>query len=92
MKAYRMPMTVIREVEIAPEVIAAVYANAAAILEEDSTYGVHHAITKASDHLPEHVYRFAFTSFYERFGVWSGNDEGVTMLCFAAALAKTGDL
>ena len=85
-------MFVRRELQIAPEVVAAVYASAAAILENDFTYGVHHAITKASDHLPEHVYRFAFTAFHEAFGVWSGDDDGVTMLCFAAAIARTGDL
>lgn len=92
MRGYRYYYSVRREGTIPAEVIATAFANAAAWLESNPQYDAHTAIRKATDHLPEHVARYAVIGFREAFGVWGSDDESVLMLCFAACAARSGEL
>lgn len=73
-------------------VFAQAYEDAAAWLEQNPNYDASTAILKATDHLPEMTARLAGLAFFESFGCWCGDDEGVLMLCFAAAFARTDRL
>lgn len=73
-------------------VFAQAYLDAAAWLEQNPNYDASAAILKATDRLPERTAKLAALAFFESFGAWSGDDEGVLMLCFAAAFARTDRL
>ena len=66
------------------------WVEAAAWLEANPGYDAHLAIMKAADHLSDRLAHAATLEFSDSFGAWGGNDEGVLMLCFAAASA--GDI
>lgn len=72
--------------------LARIYADAAAWLERTPDYDAEWAIAKATDRMSFTVGSMARFIFRENFGAWTGDAEGVTMLCFASALAGTGDL
>lgn len=67
-----------------------IWANAAAWMEGNPGYDAHVAIMRATDHLSDRLASAATMEFTDSFGAWSGDDEGVLMLCFAAASA--GDI
>jgi hypothetical protein len=74
---------------IPQSVFAKVYEDAAAWLERNPEYDAATAILKTTDHLPERTARLAALAFFENFGAWAGDDEGVLMLCFAAQYSRT---
>lgn len=73
-------------------VFAQAYADAAMWLEQNPSYDASTAILKATDHLSERTARLAALAFFKSFGAWSGDGEGVLMLCFAASFARTDRL
>lgn len=92
-RGYRYQYTVRRSGVIRWAVLAQIYADAAAWMEaHGASYDAEVAIGKATDHLSDRVALVARFAFRDAFGAWVGDDDGLVMLCFASALARTGDL
>lgn len=91
-KQYRFHTFKRVERSIPQAVFAQAYADAAAWLEKNSNYDTSLAIRKVTDHLSEETSRLAAFAFFESFGAWAGNDDGVLMLCFASEFARTDSL
>jgi hypothetical protein len=76
---------------------AQVYRDAAALMEREGYKNVSDADfaigiaadTLYSSYINRMLPRMAFFDF---FGCWINNDEGILMLCFAACAAESGDL
>ena len=74
---------------------ATIYAEAAALLEGyPDIWDADRAIAQAAEKQRRawKTAMLARMAFRDCFGCWINNDDGVLMLCFAAAAAKTGDL
>ena len=71
--------------------LAQIYAEAAAWLENNPRYDADLAIGKATDRLSDRVASVARFAFRDAFGATMG-DDGVMLLGFASALAQTRDL
>ena len=91
-KGYEFSYTVQRSGFLPWEKLSSIFADAAAWLEAHPDYDTECAICTATDRFSDRVSSVARFAFRDAYGAWTGDDEGVMMLCFAAAVAETGDL
>lgn len=66
-----------------------VFERAAAWAEGNPNYDVDLAIGKATDSHSLSTSLRARMYFRDAYGAWPGNDDGILMLCFAAAIARS---
>lgn len=88
-KRYRFHTFTRVERSIPQSVFAQAYADAAAWLEQNPNYDASTAIFKVAEPISDRTARLAALAFFDNFGCWCGDDEGVLMLCFAAQFART---
>lgn len=91
---YGYHYTVRRWLPIPRALMASVYAEAAKQLEahpeyDDPLYAIR--VATEARRLDDSRARYMWRYFMERVGLWAGDDEGIVLLCFASAMAATGD-
>lgn len=93
-RIYGFEYNVRRRREIPCALVASVYAEAAKQLEDHPEYDDPlYAIRKATEarKLNDSVALYIWRHFLDRTGTWLNDAEGIMLLCFASAMATTGD-
>ena len=92
---YGYEYTVRRWRTVKCETLASIYAEAAQQLEAHPEYDDPlYAIRKATEArgMDDGLATYAWMHFRGCTGAWNGGDESIVLLCFASAMAATGDL
>ena len=78
--------------KISGKALSSIYAKAAVWLERNPVESADVAIRQVTKRLSPVTISGACILFRDSFGCWIGNGEGILMLCFASAMAATGEL